>query len=102
MPQLSPPGPAWGDLQLFLVLARKLHFGRAAAELGVSQPHVSRRLRRLEEALGLRLVYRTSRTVELTQEGEKLKAELEALATVLDELVAHRNGSAEPSPSGRR
>lgn len=96
----SASGPAWNDLQVFLVLARRLHFGRAAVELGVSQPHVSRRLKALEDALGVRLVYRTSRTVELTPEGERLRAELVALEDLLGDLAAQGGDRAVPPPAG--
>jgi DNA-binding transcriptional LysR family regulator len=43
------------DLELIRALAKNRHFGRAAKALGVSQPSLTRSLKRLEEALGVRL-----------------------------------------------
>lgn len=61
------------DLRGFLVLAEELHFGRAAERLGVAQPVLSRRIRRLEAAVGAALFDRTSRTVALTVGGTRLR-----------------------------
>lgn len=56
-------------MQTFVVLSDVLSFRGCAGRLGVAQPWVSERLRRLEEQLGMRLIERTSRRVELTREG---------------------------------
>ncbi len=60
-------------LQAFLALADTLHFRRAAERLHVSQPALSRTIRQLESALGLRLVARDSRNVTLTAPGDELR-----------------------------
>ena len=60
------------DLRAFEMLAAELHFGRAAVRLGVSQPTLSRHVRRLEHELGVVLAHRTSRTVRLTDAGHEL------------------------------
>ena len=60
------------DLHAFETLAAELHFGRAAVRLGVSQPTLSRYVRRLEHELGVVLAHRTSRTVRLTDAGHEL------------------------------
>ena len=70
--------PSTHQLRLFLVLAEELHFGRAAARLFMTQPALSHQLRALEERLGVPLVTRTSRSVELTQAGSALIPEARA------------------------
>jgi DNA-binding transcriptional LysR family regulator len=63
------------ELRVFLTLAEELHFGRSAERLGLTQSRVSQSLRELEAKLGGRLVYRTSRRVELTPLGERFLAD---------------------------
>jgi DNA-binding transcriptional LysR family regulator len=64
------------DLRAFEMLAAELHFGRAAIRLGVSQPTLSRYVRRLERELGVVLAQRTSRRVRLTEAGHELATAL--------------------------
>lgn len=58
-----------GDLTLFLAVARAKSFARAADALEVSSSTVSRRIADFEKSLGLRLLNRTTRCVELTEDG---------------------------------
>lgn len=60
------------DLIAFLAVARERSFTRAAAQLGVSQPALSRTIRALEARLGARLLTRTTRSVAPTEAGERL------------------------------
>jgi DNA-binding transcriptional LysR family regulator len=62
-------------LQVVLVLAEELHFGRGAARLHVSQPALSGTLKSLERDLGVGLFTRTSRHVEMTEAGRVLAVE---------------------------
>jgi DNA-binding transcriptional LysR family regulator len=60
------------DLRCFLAVADELHFGRAARRLDMLPATLGRRLRALEEALGVTLVQRTTRQVALTPAGAGL------------------------------
>jgi DNA-binding transcriptional LysR family regulator len=82
------------DLRFFVVLAEEKHFSRAAAVAGVSQPTLTRSLARLERTVGARLMDRTTRSVELTEEGRRLTADLVEVLPRLDSAL--RNVSAHP------
>lgn len=66
------PREIYTDLLAFLAVARERNFTRAAAQLGVSQSAVSHAVRALEKRLGVRLLARTTRSVSLTEAGERL------------------------------
>jgi DNA-binding transcriptional LysR family regulator len=67
------------QLEYFVAVARHGHFGRAAEAVYVTQPALSQQVRRLEDELGVALLRRTSRGVELTPAGEDLLARAEAI-----------------------
>jgi DNA-binding transcriptional LysR family regulator len=75
------------QLEYFAAVARHGHFTRAAEALYVTQPALSQQIRRLEAELGLALLRRTSRGVELTAAGADLLVHAE---TVLAEVAAAR------------
>jgi DNA-binding transcriptional LysR family regulator len=60
------------DLTIFLAIARHRSFRRAATELGVTPSALSHALRSLEERIALRLFNRTTRSVSLTEAGQRL------------------------------
>jgi len=59
-------------LASFVTTAQVLHFGRAAQQLGVTQPALTHQIQRLEHEVAAALFTRTSRRVELTAAGEAL------------------------------
>src|SRR3954468_24686105 len=74
-------------LRYFVAVAERLHFGRAAEALHISQPPLSRAVRALEEELGVTLFARTRRKVELTPEGARLLEETRRLTGQLERTV---------------
>jgi DNA-binding transcriptional LysR family regulator len=59
-------------LEFFIALAKAQHFGRAAEELGITQPTLSAAIKQLEDQLGVMLVQRGSRYQGLTPEGQRV------------------------------
>ncbi|MEV0085855.1 LysR family transcriptional regulator [Saccharopolyspora sp. NPDC050642] len=76
--------PTVQQLRVFQVLAEELHFGRAAQRLHLTQPPLTRHLQALEQTIGVRLLDRSSRRVELTAAGAAFAAELTGVLARLD------------------
>jgi len=77
------------DLRLvryFVAVADELHFGRAAAKLYVSQPALSKQIRKLEEQLGAPLLVRDSRHVVLTARGQRFLDEARQLLAIAQNM----------------
>jgi DNA-binding transcriptional LysR family regulator len=65
-------GQFWGELRVFLAVAKTKSFNRAAEITNTSQPTVSRQVKRLQDVVGSQLFIATARGVKLTQKGEAL------------------------------
>jgi DNA-binding transcriptional LysR family regulator len=68
--------PDLNALAVFALVAEERSFRAAADRIGVTRSAVSQTIRRLEETLGIALVQRTTRSVSLTEAGERLRAEV--------------------------
>jgi len=90
--------PNLSHLDVFAAIARHGSFRRAAAEAGMSTSAVSHAIRGLEERLGVSLFNRTTRSVALTEAGQRLLERLQpALRDVGDALEEMDNFRAVPS-----
>ncbi|GAA1885984.1 LysR family transcriptional regulator [Paeniglutamicibacter psychrophenolicus] len=72
------------QFEAFLAVAQELHFGRAAENLVMAQPALSRMIRMLEKELGTELFERTTRKVRLTPSGEALLEPAKAIHDQVD------------------
>lgn len=61
----------WEGIEAFVAVIREGNFTRAAQALGVSASHVSRRVAELENHLGTTLLYRTTRSIRLSEAGQQ-------------------------------
>jgi DNA-binding transcriptional LysR family regulator len=80
-----------GEMSAFVAIAERSSFAKASAHLGVSRSRLSETLRGLEEKLGVRLLNRTTRSVSLTEVGERLLAQLRPVLDNFDAVVESVN-----------
>ncbi|MFM0325213.1 LysR family transcriptional regulator [Caballeronia glebae] len=87
-------------VRCFLSVARHMHFARAAEELGIAPPALTKQIQEAERLLGVRLFHRTKRSVALTAAGEAYLGEAVA---ALDHLArgAERATLAERGELGK-
>lgn len=72
------------QLRYFVVVAEELNFTRAAARLHIAQQALSARIKQLEQTVGVSLLRRTTRTVELTSAGAAFLAEARSILAALE------------------
>jgi len=75
-------------LRYFVAVAEERHVGRAAARLNMTQPPLSRAVRQLEDELGLVLLERTPRGVDVTAAGAALHVEARSLLDQAERMTA--------------
>src|ERR1700675_2950092 len=75
------------QLRVFIKVAKLQSFSRAGDEIGLTQSAVSRCVRELEGEIGLKLVDRTTREVQLTDVGANLVGSVSRLLSDLDEAL---------------
>ena len=88
------------DLRLvryFTVVAGHQHFGRAAAELRIAQPSLSRQIRQLETQLGVRLLDRDRQGTELTEAGQVFLPRARALLRSAAQAITVTRAAAHPA-----
>jgi DNA-binding transcriptional LysR family regulator len=87
-------GTSLAEMRAFLAVAEQASFAKAAVQLHVSRSALSETVRGLEEKLGVRLLNRTTRSVALTDAGERLVGELrpalESISTALESVNVYR------------
>ncbi len=76
------------QLRYFLQIARRGSFTRAADDLMISQPALSRSIQRLEEELGQPVFERKTRSISLTDAGTLLQARAQQVLSILEDTVA--------------
>lgn len=88
-------GKYWGELRIFAEVARAKSFNRAAERLGISQPTIGRKVRRLQDLIGAQLFVSTKQGVRLTRRGEELASALlildQSLFSLASDLKARAN-----------
>jgi len=89
-------------LRYFAAVAEELNFTRAAARLHVSQPSLSAQVRALERDVGVELLRRTTRRVELTPAGASMLEDTRRLLEGLQEARARARRAAETVPGSLR
>jgi len=72
------------QIEYFVVVAEEGHMGRAAARLHISQPPLTRQIRRLEDELGAPLFERTPRGMSLLPTGERFLAHAKRVLAEVD------------------
>jgi DNA-binding transcriptional LysR family regulator len=75
-------------LRAFVAVARLRSFTRAAEQLLITQPALTRAVQQLESALQARLLERTSRRIELTETGQEFLTRAERVLAEMDQALA--------------
>jgi DNA-binding transcriptional LysR family regulator len=82
----------------FVAVAEELHFGHAAARIGIAQPPLSRAIKQLEQRMGVSLLRRTSRSVALTPAGQVLLHEARKALDAMEAAIRRSQRAAREDP----
>jgi DNA-binding transcriptional LysR family regulator len=85
--------PTLNELRAFMAVAEQRSFRRAADLLGITRSSLSHAMRGLENTMGTRLLHRTTRSVSLTEAGERLLGRLGPLIDDLDATLEEVAGA---------
>jgi DNA-binding transcriptional LysR family regulator len=88
-------GTQFAELSAFVAVAEHRNFTRAAAQLGISPSTLSQAVRAFEERLGVRLLHRTTRSVALTEVGERLLLDAQPVLDGIDKAIGGINSFRE-------
>jgi len=80
-------GTLFSELAAFVAVAEHKSFTKAAVQLGLALPTVSQTIKSLEERLGVRLLNRTTRSVALTEAGERLLVHMQPVLEGADQAL---------------
>jgi len=84
------------DLKYLVALADTGHFGKAAERTFVSQPTLSAQLKKLEDYLGVKLVERQPKNVQLTEVGKQVVVRARRMLDESDEIIALARNNTDP------
>jgi LysR family hydrogen peroxide-inducible transcriptional activator len=84
------------DMKYLVALADTGHFGKAAERTFVSQPTLSAQIKKLEEYLGVKLVERQPKNVQLTEVGKQIVVRARRMLDESDEIVALARSNTDP------
>jgi DNA-binding transcriptional LysR family regulator len=91
---MTPNARILGGVSTLAAVVESGSFVKAAEALGVTQSAVSRAVSRLETRLGIRLLYRTTRSVKLTAEGQRFYEEIAPMLSGIRDAVTSATGAA--------
>src|SRR5262245_3491114 len=83
-------------LRYFIAVADELNFGRAAKQLHISQPPLSQQIQQLEAEIGVNLIDRSKRQIQLTHAGKVLRQQAELILSQVEQakkLTVHAGKS---------
>jgi LysR family hydrogen peroxide-inducible transcriptional activator len=95
-PKSGYPALNLKDLKYLVALADTGHFGKAAERTYVSQPTLSAQLKKLEEYLGVKLVERQPKNVQLTEVGRQIVVRARRMLDEGDEIIALARSNTDP------